>query len=259
MTGRETVLSSAQMKAAFHAAALLVALAGPTAVPPSNPEPPALAVGETGYTEREAAALPAPVPDSIPTKPAGGAPGSGSIPSGRLRRCISADGSTIFTDRRCQDLQALESSPDGGSYRPGSMVRVRSCAHSRDDLLFGVRSALEAHDVNRFADYYHWTGMSSAEGYRVLERLEHFSERPLMDVQLTSGQRSEQFGLDDYFQNPEFPGDDSALFDQPLPPPRPRPPPRLLRVDQMRSDKDYSAQVTYFRLLTNAGCWWLQF
>ena len=30
-------------------------------------------------------------------------------------------------------------------------------------------------------------------------------------------------------------------------------------VDQMRSDKDYSSQVTYFRLLTNAGCWWLQF
>ena len=247
------------MRAPFHATALLLALAGPTAMPPTEPEPQALPAPQPGFTEREAAALAAEVPDSIPTKPAGGAPGNGSIASGSLRRCISADGSTIFTDRRCQDLQALESSPDGGSYRPGSMVRVRSCAHTRDDLLFGVRSALEAHDVNRFADYYHWTGMSSAEGYRVLERLEHFSERPLMDVQLTSGQRSEQYGLDDYFQNPGMLDDDPALLDQPPPPPRPRPPPRLLRVDQMRSDKDYSAQVTYFRLLTNAGCWWLQF
>lgn len=247
------------MKSVVHAAALLIALTGSTAMPPPAPEPQAAEAAEQGFTEREAAAQQAEVPAAIPTKPASSAPGVGSIPSGALRRCISADGSTIFTDRRCQDLQALESSIDGGSYRPGSMIRVRTCAHTRDDLLFGVRSALEAHDVNRFADYYNWTGMSSEEGYRVLERLDHFSERPLVDVQLTSGQRVEQVGLDDYFQDPEYAGDDADPLGQPAPPPRPRPAPRLLRVDQMRGDRDYSSQTTYFRLLTNAGCWWLQF
>jgi hypothetical protein len=248
------------MRSAIHAATMLVALAGPTAVPTSELNPPAVEAPGPGFTEREAASLQAQVPASIPVQPASSAaPGAGSVASGRLRRCISADGSTIFTDRRCQDLQALESSPDGGSYRPGSMVRVRSCAHSRDDLLFGVRSALEAHDVNRLADFYNWTGMSSEEGYRVLERLDRFTERPLVDVQLTTGQRPGQLGLDEYFQDPEMTGDEPDLLGQPPPPPRPRPPPRLLRVDQMRGDKDYSSQVTYFRLLTNAGCWWLQF
>ncbi len=33
----------------------------------------------------------------------------------------------------------------------------------------------------------------------------------------------------------------------------------LLRVDQMGSDQDLGIQATYFRLRSNAGCWWMQF
>jgi hypothetical protein len=30
-------------------------------------------------------------------------------------------------------------------------------------------------------------------------------------------------------------------------------------VEQMRNDQDLATQVTFFRLRSNAGCWWLQF
>jgi hypothetical protein len=33
----------------------------------------------------------------------------------------------------------------------------------------------------------------------------------------------------------------------------------MLRVDQMRSDQDVASTITYFHLLTNAGCWWMRF
>lgn len=192
-----------------------------------------------------------------PTPAAQSTPGSADpTQSTRLRRCISADGSTIFTDRRCQDLHALESKPGNSTLRQGAVIRVSSCARNQDDLLFGVRSALEAHDVNRFANFYHWTGMGSAAGYRLMERLSAFSDRPLVDVQLTSSREPEGYGLDDYFLLPESIADVPDVIDE-LPPPRPTH--DLLRVDQMRSNKDLSSQVTFFRLRSNAGCWWLQF
>jgi hypothetical protein len=33
----------------------------------------------------------------------------------------------------------------------------------------------------------------------------------------------------------------------------------MLRVDQMRSEQDMASTITYFHLLTNAGCWWMRF
>ena len=130
--------------------------------------------------------------------------------------------------------------------------------------MFGVRTALEAHDPNKLAEYYHWTGMGNSEGYRLMGRLANFSERPLLDVQLVS---SAQVGTLMPALPPPPPLDDGYALDDGLgpygEPNPPEPPPRsradLLRVDQMRSEKDYESQVTYFRLRSNAGCWWLQF
>lgn len=254
------------MKVAVAAASLLGLALGPIAAVPASD--PAIAPASTDPLVVDALARePAELANAV-TPPRQPAPASATTPEpappqgagdGRLHRCIGADGGTIFTDRRCQDLQAQEGVAPGagaGAHWRGATFRVRSCARSQDDLLFGVRSALEAHDVNRFADYYHWTGMSSAEGYRLLERLNSFSERPLVDVQLSSGRSPESYDMDDYFLLPESIAD---MPDWSPEPPRPRPRSHLLRVDQMRSDKDLSSQTTYFRLLTNAGCWWLQF
>ena len=182
-----------------------------------------------------------------------------------LHRCIGSDGSAIFTDRACRDLQATDAPPPSADrLRPAALVRARTCARSQDDLVFGVRTALEAHDPNKLAEYYHWTGMGNSEGYRLMGRLASFSERPVLDVQLVS---SAQVGTPMPPLPPPPPLDDEYALDDELgpylEPAPPAPPPRtradLLRVDQMRSEKDFESQVTYFRLRSNAGCWWLQF
>lgn len=183
-----------------------------------------------------------------------------------LRRCIGADGVPIFTDRRCEDLQAVESARQAETLRAGVAVRVRSCARNQDDLLFGVRSALESRDVNRLADFYHWAGLATAQGYRIMERLSAFSERPLVDVQLVSSRHEPDY-------EPGFAPEQDDLgmaADAITPlgldpteaahaPPRPHRLPDLLRVDQMRGVDAITTQVTYFHLRSNAGCWWLQF
>lgn len=188
------------------------------------------------------------------------APGRESVESGSLHRCVDAAGGSIFTDRACVSLDAIDTPQLAAPTRAGArLIAVRSCARSREDLLDGVRSALEIHDVNRLADYYHWTGMDGAEGYRLMDRLDAFSKRPFVDARLVSSRAPPVVDAE---------VDSSGLLSRPsdpgiadLDPPR-APLTRaadLLRVDQMRSDRDAAAEVTWFRLRPNAGCWWMQY
>lgn len=184
-----------------------------------------------------------------------------------LQHCIGPDGVTIFTDQRCSDLQAVEQvQPAKPPEQPGVLVSVRSCARSQDDFLSGVRLALESRDVNRLADFYHWTGMDTASGYRLMDRLGTFSERALVDVQLVSGVDREASDWQRSAPDPEVIDPFDATGAEPLAPapapapgPRPTRPAELLRVDQMGSNEDLGIQATYFHLRSNAGCWWMQF
>src|SRR5689334_13775369 len=105
-----------------------------------------------------------------------------------MRKCVGPDGVPIFTDRRCGDLgaapMALSPNLPGGALLPSQVLRVHTCARNQGALLEGVRAALENHDPNRLADFYHWTGMGTEEGYRLMDRLDAFSARPVVDVQL---------------------------------------------------------------------------
>lgn len=188
-----------------------------------------------------------------------------AAPEEGLHHCIGPDGATIYTDQRCSDLQAIEQvQPAKAPERPGMLVSVRSCARNQDDFLLGVRSALESRDVNRLAEYYHWSGMGTEAGYRLMDRLRAFGELPLVDVQLVSNAEPEPDFMPGPSPYPEVidpfaPGDAETPFAAPPAPPRPRHPADLLRVDQMRSSEDLGIQATYFHLRSNAGCWWMQF
>jgi hypothetical protein len=187
-----------------------------------------------------------------------------------IRQCLSPEGVPIFTDRRCADLGAMpHTAPPAPMGEATNLpLRVRTCARNQAMLLDGVRAALESHDANRLADYYHWSGMDSKSGYALMDRLNTFSSRQVVDVRLVRNAAPEQ--EPDLFED---------RFD-PLPPPLPeasegatpedateaasvprprRPLASLLRVDQMRGENDAAANVTYFHLLTNAGCWWMRF
>ena len=188
------------------------------------------------------------------------APGRESIETGGLRRCVDAAGSSVFTDRACDSINAIDAPIVAPPAPIGPrVIAVRSCARSQEDLLDGVRNALEIHDVNRLADYYHWTGMDGAEGYRLMDRLDAFSKRPFVDARLVSSRAPPV--VDAELGSPGLlsRGMDPAASE----PSAPRLPPAraadLLRVDQMRSDRDAAAEVTWFRLRPNAGCWWMQY
>ena len=57
------------------------------------------------------------------------------------------------------------------------------CSRSVQDLVHALGSALQAGDANQVAGVYDWAGMSTANGYRVMERLEAIARRPLVDLQ----------------------------------------------------------------------------
>lgn len=193
-------------------------------------------------------------------------------PPAGLRRCVGADGVAVFTDRRCDLMQAEPVAPPAGEpAKPASMARLRTCARSQDDLLMGVRGALESRDPNKLAEFYHWPGMGHAEGYRLMERLASFAERPVLDVQLVSsaemrgppspfdrGDRGDGNRPGGAYADPRLDETDPR-FEHAEPPAAPRHRADLLRVDQMRGEEDYESQVTWFHLRSNAGCWWLQF
>jgi hypothetical protein len=235
--------------------ALPALLAVAAAVAPPSPPPPA-----SDYTS-EASEEPL-VAEYVPPPMAEAADEDG------IRECMGPDGVPVFTDRRCADLGATPQVvlPPIGGAPAGLPLRVRTCARNQGVLLEGVRAALESHDVNRLADYYHWTGMGSAEGYAMMDRLDAFAERQVVDVQLVRAALPDAPpGLYDKRFDP-LPGMDEsgepvAAADpaNPSPPPRHRPLASMLRVDQMRSATDVSANITYFHLLTNAGCWWMRF
>lgn len=178
-----------------------------------------------------------------------------------IHRCVGADGRLVFTDRGCDESGSTEQAAPataGGNVR----IAVRGCARTREELLWGVRSALESRDVNRFASFYHWPGMATGDGYRLLDRLAVFSERPLVDAQLVSSADQREWAPAEPVAAPEPTSAEQSLG---LPAPTPPPPPTvshapdLLRVDQMLSATNAASQVTYFRLQPYAGCWWIRY
>ncbi len=98
----------------------------------------------------------------------------------QIRRCTGSDGGTIFTDRACAEVDAVErvgTAPGAARapYRGGCQRRLQ-------DLVFEVTSAIDARDTNRLASVYHWPGMSSRSGYAIVDRLDAIAQRPLVDV-----------------------------------------------------------------------------
>jgi hypothetical protein len=105
----------------------------------------------------------------------------------QVRRCVDARGVAVYTDRPCESMQAAprEAPPDpsaGANITAG--FAVRGCARRPETLLNGVRGALEARDVNRLANWYHWTGTGSGTAKSLMDELEAIANRPLVSAEL---------------------------------------------------------------------------
>lgn len=172
-----------------------------------------------------------------------------------VKRCTDAQGNTVFTDRSCASVDAVPKgvpAPAPGAYAEG--FAPRGCARTAEALLQGVRTALEARDVNRLASFYHWPGTSSARG--VMDALEEIANRPLVAVELAYPARPAPFEPQLEFGPDAAPEEEPAAAADPGPAPA-APRPVALDVQQMAGDRDAGSRSTRFQLHRNVGCWWL--
>jgi len=100
-----------------------------------------------------------------------------------VQRCTTMSGEAVYTDKRCEDVGAMDRLPSAGTViaAPGALYRG-GCSRTLSDLVMQVSSAIGAKDVNRLAGVYHWSGTSDAAALRILDRLDAVAQRPLVDI-----------------------------------------------------------------------------
>lgn len=99
----------------------------------------------------------------------------------KLNRCVGANGDTIYTDRRCEEIGAQSRgirSPSGATLS----TRRMACARTLQDLVHEISAAIDNRDVNRLGTVYHWVGHDEASGAKVYDRLQAIVDRPLVDI-----------------------------------------------------------------------------
>jgi len=179
------------------------------------------------------------------------------IARAQVYRCTAPDGTSIYTDRECSELGAMERLPrDGERGREGSQRRHAyrgGCARSIHQLIREMTAAIDARDVNRLAGVYHWPGMSNRAGYSLMDRLDRIVQDPVLDIVAVRAAEpvvaTQRPGL-------------SATFASTVPRPRVTPPepargpPVALRVHQSVG-QGAAPSRTIFSLRQHLGCWWV--
>ena len=146
-----------------------------------------------------------------------------------LQRCVNAQGNSVFTDRSCQSLDAQPRA--ASSQAPGQLIMTGpiGCARRRQDLVIGVRAAIDARDVNYLAAFYHWPGLSPAGARGALDQLEAIAARPLLAIAVIAGDSDTEQRR-----------------------------PRALQLEQALADGGIGTLRVRFELHRHAGCWWLR-
>ncbi|KMM75752.1 hypothetical protein ACP93_09825 [Xanthomonas sp. NCPPB 1128] len=104
----------------------------------------------------------------------------------RVNRCSGPDGTTVFSDRRCEDIGAIDRLPPPAV--PGNVsgraadLAPPQCVRRLSVLAQQIRTAVETRDVTRLSALYWWNGVSDAGAQRVLDRLEAIVRRPLVAI-----------------------------------------------------------------------------
>lgn len=101
----------------------------------------------------------------------------------KVRRCTSIGGEAVYTDKRCEDIGAMDRLPRAAPADASGSSQYRSgCSRTLSDLVHQITAAIDNKDVNRLASVYQWTGVSNASANSILNRLEAIVQRPLVDI-----------------------------------------------------------------------------
>ncbi|MFC6841412.1 DUF4124 domain-containing protein [Xanthomonas theicola] len=104
----------------------------------------------------------------------------------KVNRCIGADGATVFSDRRCEDLGAIDrlpprAAPSAASESASGLYRPQ-CVRRLSELAQQIRTAVDVRDVNRLSTLYWWNDVSDDAARRILDRLDAITRRPLLAI-----------------------------------------------------------------------------
>lgn len=169
----------------------------------------------------------------------------------QVKRCTTADGTLVYTDRKCDDIGATERIAPSPMYRGAALASSyrNVCARTVQDLVYSFSSALQSGDANQVAGVYDWAGMPTSSAYQVMSRLDAIAKRPLVDVQPMYSGGTNAYG-DDII---EFNEDTGEVIN------RPARKPRLigLRVEQTLANGSTPSRTT-FGLRQRMGCWWVR-
>lgn len=153
-----------------------------------------------------------------------------AVAEAQIRRCQLPTGQTVYTDRRCDTIGAVERAAP--SAQPRLRTHRASCARTVRDLYFEVSAALESRDVNRLAGIYHWPGMSTRQGYDVMKRLQTLVDRSLVDLQ------------------PVYPGAPDEGYASPTRPPV------AFRIEQVAANGSTPVRAS-LAVRRHLDCWWV--
>jgi hypothetical protein len=99
----------------------------------------------------------------------------------QIRRCTDTRGNSVYTDRDCATVGGVDRLPRGAA-QAQPPAYTGGCARNLRDLVGQITNAIDARDGNKLASVYHWAGMSDAQAYSVIERLDAIAQRPLLDI-----------------------------------------------------------------------------
>ncbi|WP_425510445.1 hypothetical protein [Xanthomonas euroxanthea] len=174
-----------------------------------------------------------------------------------IRRCVTADGQTMFTDRRCEDVGAAARPPPATRAQGTIGLSGYGCPRRLSELVSLLQLAVDSRDVNRLSSLYLWSGQSDAAASQVLSRLEAIVQRPLLDIVPMYPQRDPPTWQADADTSAAAPSLDGSATDTPLPAPPGRPRPWGLRLEQNLASGTPARSV--LRLRRQYNCFWVTF
>ena len=171
----------------------------------------------------------------------------------QIRRCVADNGTLIYTDRSCADVDAIERPGQANGGRAVSARgRMPGCMRNVRDLLYELTAAIDNRDVNQLAGVYDWAGMSSRGAYRIMAHLAVIADRPLVDanVILPTPQISVQADGSTTVSG--------SLAADVVAGARVDRTPVAIRIDQTLANGSTPSR-TVFGLRRRMGCWWITF
>ena len=92
-------------------------------------------------------------------------------PAQSVQRCMGANGQPVYTDRRCDDIGAVQRVPPAAAAGAARWTR-QGCPRRLSELVGEIGAAIQSHDVNRLSAIHDWRGVPAAAATSLFDRLE---------------------------------------------------------------------------------------